>query len=122
MFGEFVKSTQVCFSCRKAVKSNNLMKCPNCKQEMRDLGNSVKVPRRSHNSGWKQLEILYFEAKRTFRVCCGHAKTYRVTTIGEAKAEVNRKNLKERVMSEFFKPEWYKLLRRIDRKNWESVY
>ena len=82
------KEPFVCFNCRKSYKQTNfyelhphlrpakdrdrIVKCPQCSQQMANIGRDFKPPKQSNQKQWSKVKILY-ENGYTFHSCgcCG---------------------------------------------------
>lgn len=88
-YGQYTyKDNFACFKCRKAFKKTSrwelpeevrpaegerrICKCPQCGEEMADMGLDFKAPKNSDVKQWRKVEILY-QHDFTFHSCgcCG---------------------------------------------------
>ncbi|WP_409178828.1 hypothetical protein [Brevibacillus fortis] len=115
MYGPY-KQIYACFPCRKVFKQTSKYelteeewnkikhRCPQCGEEMKDMGHDFKAPKQADVKQWKKVEILY-QHGFTYHSCGCGGPGYRPAQLNEVN-EFLEKNKR-------FKTEGEKLLNRL---------
>ncbi len=52
------RPTYVCLSCRHTAKSSCTATCPHCRRDMITFGRNWRVPKKTDDKGWKQMQDM----------------------------------------------------------------
>lgn len=84
------KDHYACLSCKQTFKSDIPRPCNSCGKNMVSMGLDFKPPRKTNDTQWQKIRILY-EKGLTFHTCGCTGPGYRPKSVGEAKTMPDNK-------------------------------